>query len=212
MPWLYDCVECMVPSLLGRLVLITCCAILYWEMIEIWMYCLCFLFSILSIKVLRPRIFSENWWNRTSAKAGHHHVWYWLHKMSIFLPFLKLKIKTHSVASFYRISTAIFNDVIKSTKALTHRGQVTYICVGKISIIGSDNGLSPSRCQAIIWTNAGILLILRTNFSETLIRIQTFSFKKMHFKMAAAKWRPFCLGLNELKNHSNPEKQYRNSL
>ena len=67
-------------------------------------------------------------------------------------------------------------------------------------IIGSDNGLSPVRRQAIIWTNAWILLIgpLGTNFSEILIEIQTFSFKKMHLKMSSAKWRPFCLGLNEL--------------
>ena len=37
--------------------------------------------------------------------------------------------------------------------------------VVKLTIIGSDNGLSPGRRQAIIWTNAGILLIepLRTN-------------------------------------------------
>ena len=43
----------------------------------------------------------------------------------------------------------------------------------KLSIIGSDNGLSPGRRQAIIWTNAGILLIepLGTNFSEILIEI-----------------------------------------
>ena len=34
-----------------------------------------------------------------------------------------------------------------------------HICVGKLTIIGSDNGLSPRRRQAIIWTNAGILLI-----------------------------------------------------
>ena len=34
-----------------------------------------------------------------------------------------------------------------------------YICVGKTTIIGSDNVLSPGRCQAIIWTNDGILLI-----------------------------------------------------
>ena len=36
--------------------------------------------------------------------------------------------------------------------------------------IGSDNGLAPDRRQAIIWTNAGILLIgpLGTNFSEIL--------------------------------------------
>ena len=76
---------------------------------------------------------------------------------------------------------------------LTHWGRVTHICVGKLTIIGSDNGLSPVRRQAIIWTNAGILLIrpLGTNFSEILIGIQTFSFKKMHLKMSSAKWRPF---------------------
>ena len=83
---------------------------------------------------------------------------------------------------------------------LTHWGRVTHICVVKMTIIGSDNGLSPGRRQAIIWTNAGILLIgpLGTNFIEILIGIQTFSFKKMHLKMSSAKWRPFCLGLNVL--------------
>ena len=84
---------------------------------------------------------------------------------------------------------------------LTHWGRVTHICVSNLTIIASDNGLSPGRRQAIIWTSAGILLIrpLWTNFSEILIGIQTFSFKKMHLKMSCAKWRPFCLGLNELK-------------
>ena len=80
----------------------------------------------------------------------------------------------------------------------THWGQVTHICVAYLTIIGSDNGLSPSRHQAIIWTNAGILLIrpFGTNFSEILIKIHIFSFKKMHLKMSSAKRRPFCLGLN----------------
>ena len=32
-----------------------------------------------------------------------------------------------------------------------------HICVGKLIIIGSDNGLLPGRRQAIIWTSAGIL-------------------------------------------------------
>ena len=83
---------------------------------------------------------------------------------------------------------------------LTHWGRVTHICVGKLTIICSDYGLSPGRRQAIIWTNAGILLIwpLGTNFSEILIAIETFSFKKMHLKISSAKWRPFCLGLNVL--------------
>ena len=49
------------------------------------------------------------------------------------------------------------------------------------TIISSDNDLSPGRLQAIIWTNAGILLIgpLWTNFSEILFEIYTFSFWKM---------------------------------
>ena len=83
---------------------------------------------------------------------------------------------------------------------LTHWGRVMHICVSKLTIICSDNGLSPGRRQAIIWTNAGMLLIepLGINFSEILIEIKTFSFKKMNLKMSSAKWRPFCLGLNVL--------------
>ena len=70
-------------------------------------------------------------------------------------------------------------------------------------IIGSDNGLSPVRCQAIIWTNAGILLIgpLGTSCCELLIGIQTFSFKKLNLKTSSAKWRLFCLGLSEWRNY-----------
>ena len=83
---------------------------------------------------------------------------------------------------------------------LTHWGRVTHICVGNLTIIGSDNGLSPGRRLAITWTNVGILLIgpLGTNFSEMLIEIHTFSFKKIHLKMSSGKWQPFCLGLNVL--------------
>ena len=75
---------------------------------------------------------------------------------------------------------------------------MTHICVGILTSTGSDNGLSPGRCHAIIWTNAGILLIelLGTKFSEILITIQAFSFKKMHLRMSSAKWRLFRLGLN----------------
>ena len=77
---------------------------------------------------------------------------------------------------------------------------MTHICVSKLTIIASDNGLPPLRRQAIIWTNAGMLLIgtLGTKFSEILSKIHTFSFKKMHLKTSSAKWRPFCLGLNVL--------------
>ena len=83
---------------------------------------------------------------------------------------------------------------------LTHWSRVMHICVSKLTIIGSDNGFSPGRHQAIIWTNAGILLIgpLGINFNETSIEIHTFSLKKIHLKLSSGKWRPFCLGLNVL--------------
>ena len=76
---------------------------------------------------------------------------------------------------------------------LTHWGRVTHICVSKLTIIGPDNGLSPDRRQAIVWTNAGLLLIgpLGTNFNEILIEILTFPFKKMRLKVSSAKRRPF---------------------
>ena len=83
---------------------------------------------------------------------------------------------------------------------LTHSGRVTHIWVSDLTIIGSDNGLSPGRRQAIIRTNAGIRLIrpLGTNLSEILIEILIFSFKKMPLKVLSAKRRPFCVGLNVL--------------
>ena len=66
-----------------------------------------------------------------------------------------------------------WNVSIAINGLLTHWGGVTHICVSKLITIVSDNGLSPGRRQAIIWTNAGILSIgpLGTNFSEILIEI-----------------------------------------
>ena len=82
---------------------------------------------------------------------------------------------------------------------LTHWGRVRHICVSELTIIGSDNGLLPGQRQAIIWTNAGILLKpLGTNFNEILIEIHMISFTKIHLKMSSGKWLPFCLGLNVL--------------
>ena len=92
-------------------------------------------------------------------------------------------------------SLGMMNELV-----LTHWGRVAHKCVNKLTIIGSDNGLSHDRRQAIIWTNAGILSIgpLGTNVSEIFIGIHTFPFKKMHLKMSSGKCRPFCPGLNVL--------------
>ena len=69
----------------------------------------------------------------------------------------------------------------------SHWGRVTHICVGNITIIGSDSCLSLDRCQAIIWINDGILLIGPSGrkFSEILIKIHTFPFKQMHLKTSS---------------------------
>ena len=81
----------------------------------------------------------------------------------------------------------------------THWGRVTHICVRKLTIIGSDNGLSPGRRKAIIWTNAGILLIrsLGTNFNEmnrnSNIFIHENAFESVIWKIAAILSRPQCV-------------------
>ena len=115
----------------------------------------------------------------------------------------KLQWTWNENATFFSLENA-FENIVCNVLAiylwlivLSHWGRVTHLCVGYLTIIASDNGLSPSQCQAIIWTNAAILLIrhLRTNFSEILIEIHIFSFKKMHLKMSSVKRRPFCVGL-----------------
>ena len=83
-----------------------------------------------------------------------------------------------------------------------------YASVNFITIINSDNGLSPCGCHAMIWTNAVILLIgpLGTNFNGILFEIHIISFMKIHLKMSSGKCRPFCLGLSVLISwiYTNP--------
>ena len=137
----------------------------------------------------------------TKAELNHvSKMWPWSMNNAIFkysLIFYVLRTITTNIANRVTVKKTEHETYFEF---LPHWGRVTHICVGNLTIIGPDNGLSPGRRQAIIWTNAGILLIgpWGTNFSEILIDIHTFSFKKIHLKMASAKWRPFCLGLNVL--------------
>ena len=73
--------------------------------------------------------------------------------------------KTHWYQNSYSV-TDRKSSVQK--QVLTHWGRATHICVGKLTIIGSVNGLSPGRRQDIIEANDVILLIepLGTNFRE----------------------------------------------
>ena len=78
--------------------------------------------------------------------------------------------------------------------------------------MGSDNGLLPVWCQAIISTNHGLLLIvhIETNFSE--IYVKHFSYKQMNVKMLPAKGRPFCLGMNVLNTDSLGKHMQKKTL
>ena len=75
-----------------------------------------------------------------------------------------------------------------------------HICVGTLTIIGSDNGLSPGRRTAIILTNAGILLIgnLGTKINDIFNRnpnifAQQNTFENVVWKIAAILSRPQCV-------------------
>ena len=123
-------------------------------------------------------------------KLCHHSKHHWQSFVHVFLfcVWYKLKfkskrwiiIKHHDIQ--HTVNSASSALPVQQLLALTHCGRMTHICIGNMTIIGSENGLLPGWCKAIIWTNAEILLIehLRTNFSEILIKIYTFSFRRMH--------------------------------
>ena len=117
-----------------------------------------------------------------------HQCWYVviLTPRSIFE--LKLmKVKNFNERSWIKISYVKWRPFCLRLNVLTQWGRLAHICVDDLIINGSDNGLAPTRRQAIIWVNVQILLIgpLGTKFSEILIEIYIFSFAKTRLKMSS---------------------------
>ena len=86
---------------------------------------------------------------------------------------------------------------------LNHCGRMTHICISKLIIIGSDNGLSPNRRQAIVRTKAGLLLIDNTfqcnwNWNSNVF-IHENVFENVVWKVAAIWSRPQCVELNHAR-------------
>ena len=87
------------------------------------------------------------------------------------------------------------------TESLTHWGRATHICVSKLIIIGSDNGLSPVRRQAIVWTMQCWNIVnwkLRDKLQwkskrNSYISIHENAFQNVVWKMAAILSRPQCV-------------------
>ena len=110
-----------------------------------------------------------------------------------------LHLLKNTVCSLYfvpRLEVCDIIGILHFKISLTHWGRVTHIYVSKLTIIGSNSG----RRQAIVWTNAGMLLIgpLGTNFSEMLSEISISSLKKIRLKISSAECCLFRLGLNVL--------------
>ena len=122
---------------------------------------------------------------------------------------IKCQNNLNCLTILYKLKWVPHSNAHKCPHTLTHWGRATHICISKLTIIASDNGLSPGRHQAIIWNNDGILSIwlFGTKFSEILIKFLTFSFKQLHLKMSSAKWQPLCLGLNVLNSQLPPRCQ-----
>ena len=122
--------------------------------------------------------------------------------VSIWIKWLLLtpiNLSTHTHTYIYIVYISHKNEF--HGNPITHWSRVTHICINKLIIIGSNNGLSPVQHRAIIWTNAGLLLNGHTGTisSDISIEIHIFSFKKIHFKMSSGKWRPCWLGLSVLR-------------
>ena len=72
------------------------------------------------------------------------------------------RVNNVSHVSYYVLSIVtriIIHMTPISLQTLTQWGRVIHTCIGYLTIIGSDNGLSHNRRQAITWTNGGVLLI-----------------------------------------------------
>ena len=82
-----------------------------------------------------------------------------------------------------------------------------HLCIRKLANIGSVSGLLPGRHQTIIWTNAGILLLLMgplgANFSENLIELNSYifiqenAFGNVVWKMATILSQPECVKFSD---------------
>ena len=84
---------------------------------------------------------------------------------------------------------------------LTHWGRLTHICISELTIIGSDNGLSPRRRQTIIWNNVNWTLRnkLQWNFNRNSnIFIQENALEHVVCEMASILSRPQCVNVGNI--------------
>ena len=81
---------------------------------------------------------------------------------------------------------------------LTHWGRVTHVCASNLTIIG----LSPGRGKALSKPMLNIVdWTLKNKLKRNFHLNSKFFIQEKHLNVSSGKWRPFCLGLNVLKNY-----------
>ena len=109
-------------------------------------------------------------------------------------------------------SAAVYLHQLQWSNLLTHWGRVTHLCVSDLTIIGSDHGLSPSRSQSIIRTNANIVnralgSKLQWHFNRNSnIFIHENAFESVVCEKASILSRPQCV----TKIRANPQTAQQN--
>ena len=141
--------------------------------------------------LMAPSHYQNQCWLIISEVLWHSPEGSFIRNAQDISPWFNLKITD------LRIQLDIF---LPGANKLTHRGRVTHICIRKLAIIGSDNGLSPVWCQAIIWTNLWNIVNWTTGnklqWSLVLnlyIFIKENAFENVVWKIAAILSQPQCV-------------------
>ena len=125
------------------------------------------------------------------------YIWWWAALHSIFAISWPRSLHTFTKA------IGVLGTFIKIYESIviSHQCRIYESVINRVRI-GSDDGLSPIWHQAIILSRVGLLSNghVRTKFSEIVIKIENYSFTKMHLNILSVKWRPFCPG--EMSNQS----------
>ena len=120
-------------------------------------------------------------------KGPQYHTYFTLSDETKALPInTSLKILKHATSS--------------DATNLNHWGRVTHICISNLTIIVSDNALSPDRRQVIIWSNWTLRNKIQWNLNRnSYVFTQENTSETVAWKTAAILSRPQCI-----KNVGNP--------
>ena len=126
----------------------------------------------------------------------HSMAWKWVHRQ--FSNIKRTKSRAINIFSFRLVvlfaqsieamcwveNTDVVGTAPTGVMLQLHLSNQQFHCLLRCVLYYRHN-VTPIQCQAIIWTNAGLLftiVTLGTNFSETLINIKNFSFTQMYPK------------------------------